>query len=36
MIDELVSLANDVARAKLRRRVFPPVDGNGGRSRVAA
>jgi processive 1,2-diacylglycerol beta-glucosyltransferase len=28
LIDELVALANEVARAKLRRRVFPP-NGNG-------
>jgi processive 1,2-diacylglycerol beta-glucosyltransferase len=29
LIDEVVNLANDVAQAKLRRRVFPPVNGNG-------
>ena len=29
LIDELVTLGNEVARAKLKRRVFPPVNGNG-------
>lgn len=29
LIDELVGLANEVARAKLKRRVFPPANGNG-------
>ena len=31
LIDELVVLANDVARAKLRRRPFPPVNGANGK-----
>jgi hypothetical protein len=31
LIDELVELANEVAQAKLKRRVFPPANGNGGR-----
>jgi processive 1,2-diacylglycerol beta-glucosyltransferase len=31
VIDELVGLANEVAQAKLKRRVFPPANGNGGR-----
>ena len=30
LIDELVNLANEVARAKLRRRSFPPAAGSGG------
>ena len=30
LIDELVGLANEVVGAKLKRRVFPPVNGNGG------
>jgi len=30
LIDELVDLANEVARAKLKRRVFPPANGSGG------
>ncbi|HUR58494.1 MAG TPA: glycosyltransferase, partial [Opitutaceae bacterium] len=30
VIDEVVTLANDVARAKLKRRVFPPDKANGG------
>jgi processive 1,2-diacylglycerol beta-glucosyltransferase len=29
LIDELVELANEVAGAKLKRRVFPPQNGNG-------
>lgn len=29
LIDELVGLANEVAKAKLKRRVFPPVNGGG-------
>lgn len=29
VIDELVGLANEVGRAKLKRRVFPPPNGNG-------
>ncbi len=29
LIDELVGLANEVVAAKPRRRVFPPVNGNG-------
>jgi processive 1,2-diacylglycerol beta-glucosyltransferase len=29
IIDELVSLANEVATAKLRRRPYPPGNGNG-------
>ncbi len=31
VIDELVALANEVVGAKLKRRVFPPVNGNGTR-----
>jgi processive 1,2-diacylglycerol beta-glucosyltransferase len=30
LIDELVDLANEVVGAKLKRRVFPPVNGNHG------
>ena len=30
IIDELVALANEVVNAKLRRRAFPPANGNGG------
>jgi processive 1,2-diacylglycerol beta-glucosyltransferase len=33
LIDELVNLANEVARAKLKRRVFPPNGSGPGRSR---
>jgi processive 1,2-diacylglycerol beta-glucosyltransferase len=29
LIDELVALANEPARVKLKRRVYPPVNGNG-------
>jgi processive 1,2-diacylglycerol beta-glucosyltransferase len=29
LIEEIVELANSVARTKLKRRVFPPVNGNG-------
>lgn len=29
LIDELVALANEPAQAKLKRRVFPPANGNG-------
>ena len=29
LIDEVVGLANEVVGAKLKRRVFPPVNGNG-------
>jgi processive 1,2-diacylglycerol beta-glucosyltransferase len=32
LIDELVNLANEVARAKLKRRVFPPGNSEGGRT----
>ncbi len=35
LIDELVALANQVAKARLRRRVFPPVNGNGTTSVMA-
>ena len=31
LIDELVNLANDIARARLRRRSFPPGNGPAGR-----
>jgi len=31
LIDELVGLANEVARAKLTRLEFPPKNGNGGK-----
>ena len=31
LIDELVNLANEVARARLKRRVFPPVNPESGR-----
>jgi len=31
LIDELVGLANEVAGAKLKRRVFPPTIGNAER-----
>src|SRR5687768_16028550 len=31
VIDELVNLANEVARAKLRRRAFPPLSADGTR-----
>lgn len=30
VIDELVALGNEVARANLRRQTFPPANGNGG------
>ena len=30
LIDEIVNLANDVAKAKLKRRAFPPANGNNG------
>jgi len=29
LIEEIVELANSVARTKLKRRVFQPVNGNG-------
>jgi len=29
LIEEVVDLANEVAQAKLKRRVFPPANGNG-------
>jgi processive 1,2-diacylglycerol beta-glucosyltransferase len=29
LIDELVGLGNEVAKAKVRRRAFPPANGNG-------
>jgi processive 1,2-diacylglycerol beta-glucosyltransferase len=32
LIDELVGLANEVARAKLKRRAFPPPNGEGPRT----
>ena len=35
LIDELVDLANGVANARLRRRVFPPANGNGNGVRAA-
>lgn len=35
LIDEVVGLANEVAKTKLRRRVFPPVNGNGHGVRAA-
>lgn len=35
IIDELVGLANEVAQARLRRRIFPPANGNGGGIRTA-
>ena len=28
LIDEIVTLANEVAKAKLKRRVFPPANGS--------
>ena len=31
LIDELVNLANEVARARLKRRAFPPVNAESGR-----
>jgi processive 1,2-diacylglycerol beta-glucosyltransferase len=34
LIDEVVSLANEVAGAKLKRRAFPPVIGNGNGSKA--
>ncbi len=30
LIEELVGLANEIAGAKLKRRAFPPANGNGG------
>ena len=34
IIDEIVALANEVAKAKVRRRTFPPANGSSAGSRV--
>jgi len=36
LIEELVGLANEIAGAKLKRRVFPPTNGNGNGHKSAA
>lgn len=35
LIEEVLALANEAAKAKLKRRVFPPVNGNGPWMKVA-